>query len=612
VRRGGAWWRDEAVTYDMARRGLPDMWATLGHNDAVHGLYYLVVHGLLRVFNDADPLLVLRLPSVLAVAVACGLVALLGRRLAGPRAGLLSGIAFALLPPVQWYAQEARSYAMVCALVVWATHLLLRAVREGTRGAWAAYAAVVLAACLLHEFAVLALAAHAVAVPARTRRAWLGASWPVCAALTPLAVLSSRQSDQVAWIGGLRFGAVAAFAGVAALGVLCAWAAGPGTGPVRLPVLGLALLVLPALLLILVSLVKPLYVDRYVLYGHAGTALLIGAALDRLISAGVRVRACAVLAAGAALLALLPSMVHQRTPASRTDDVTAVARAVAEAAPDADGVLYTPSRRRVWSYPDPAPFRGLRDLALDRAPSDSHTLYGTEVGAPELPARMLAARRILTLGDPEGQPLDGTAGERAKRRVLAAYFAPCRTWHVGGARLTLHARPGHCPRGVPSGTVRDHAAHLSRAGHGRGPDRLLVPRRGPSLHPDGRGLPGVRGVAARRLRRAGRRDGAAVRRGRLRGAGVGRPGRAPGGGVGAAAGRRRSGHGAGGADRDVREGRRGRRRRPYAGAAAGGAPERPLVPAHRLDGGVPRPPGRRAHLDEGPGGAAGRGAPGDG
>ncbi|HTI34465.1 MAG TPA: hypothetical protein VL422_12355, partial [Miltoncostaea sp.] len=65
--RGGSMWRDEAVTYDMARRSLPDLWATLGHADAVHGLYYLLMHGLFALSGGADPLLVLRLPSLLAI-----------------------------------------------------------------------------------------------------------------------------------------------------------------------------------------------------------------------------------------------------------------------------------------------------------------------------------------------------------------------------------------------------------------------------------------------------------------------------------------------------------------------------------------------------------------
>ncbi|MFJ1968471.1 hypothetical protein ACIO93_07365 [Streptomyces sp. NPDC087903] len=252
--------------------------------------------------------------------------------------------------------------------------------------------------------------------------------------------------EQVSWIGGIGAGALAAFAGVTALGVACAalLRGGRSEGRVTLPALALPLLVLPGLLLVLLSLVKPLYVDRYVLYGHAGTALLVGAALERLVRAAGRVRAVALAAAGAALLALVPLAVQLRTPQSRTDDVAAVARAVAAAGRDADGILYLPSRRRVWSLPDPAAVRGLRDLALDRGPAGSRTLYGTEVPARVIRARMLATARILVVGDPAGQPLDRTAQEDVKRRVLAAYFVVCGTRHVEGARITLYARPGSC------------------------------------------------------------------------------------------------------------------------------------------------------------------------
>ncbi len=111
---------------------------------------------------------------------------------------------------------------------------------------------------------------------------------------------------------------------------------------------------------------------------------------------------------------------------------------------DADGILYLPSRRRVWSFPDPAPFRALHDLALDRTPYASHTLYGTEAPAPVIRARVLAAHRIVVLRDPAGQPVDRTPQEIAKRQVLARYFVSCGTRRVHGARVSVYARPGRC------------------------------------------------------------------------------------------------------------------------------------------------------------------------
>ncbi|MFG2456805.1 glycosyltransferase family 39 protein [Streptomyces sp. NPDC048523] len=436
VRRDGSVWRDEVVTYDMARRSLPDLWTALGNADAVHGLYYLFMHALFRVFRGADPLLVLRLPSVLATAAAAAGLALLGHRLAGPRAGLLAGLAFSVLPPVQRYAQEGRSYAVVCALLVWATYLLVRATGRRTPGAWTAYGTVLLAACWLHEFAVLAVPAHLAALPRPAHRPALRVALVVCAGLAPLAALSTRQSDQVSWIGGPGAGALLGFAAVSALALACAVPLRHGP----LPRLALPLTVLPGLTLILLTPLKPLYVDRYVLYGHAGTALLIGAALERL----GRTRTLAV---ATAVLALLPVTLQLRTPQSRTDDATAISRAMSGA--HAEGVLYLPSRRRVWSLLDPAPdsARRPRDLALDRGPAASGTLYGTEVPAPVIRARMLATERIVTVADPAGQPLDRTPQEEVKRHVLAESFVPTRVRQVQGALITEYTR-------APSGARR--------------------------------------------------------------------------------------------------------------------------------------------------------------
>ncbi|MDG4859050.1 glycosyltransferase family 39 protein [Streptomyces sp. T-3] len=440
VRRGGSMWRDEAVSYDMAHRSLPDLWATLAQADAVHGLYYLLLHGLFSTSGDADPLLVLRLPSVLATAAAAGTLALLGRRLAGPRAGLLAGVIFAVLPPVQRYAQEGRSYAVVCMLVVWASYLLVRSVEMRSHRMWAGYGAVSLAACLLHEFAVLAVIAHLAALPRAARRSGMWVAAVVCVCLAPLIAASMGQSDQVAWIGGADAGALLAFAGVTVLGVACA--ALIRRGP--LPAFALSLAVLPPLLLLFATPLKPLYVDRYVLYSHGGTALLVGAALDRLLRARGRTRVVAVLAVGAVAFALLPVTLQLRTPQSRTDDVTAVSQALRAAGRDGDGVLYMPSWRRVWTLADPASVHSLRDLALDRGPVASHTLYGTETPPPEIRTRMLATARIVVVRDPVGRPLDQTAHEQVKRRVLDAYFEACSTHRVQGARVSMYARPGQC------------------------------------------------------------------------------------------------------------------------------------------------------------------------
>ncbi|MFG2494826.1 hypothetical protein ACGFSD_27795 [Streptomyces caniferus] len=463
IRRQDAIWRDEAVTWDMAHRSLADLWPTLQHVDVVHGLYYALMHLWFRVyevilggaFGDAVGL---RLPSVAAMTAAAAGVALLGERLVGRRAGLLAGCTFALIPVVQQYAQEGRSYATVCALVVWAGCLLVLAAARPRRKLWLGYTALMLVACLLHEFASLALPAHGAAVvlarlPRRVFRAWLLSAFTILAGLAPLAVFSTRQSAQISWLMWPDPVQLLTFAVLAVLGVGCARVRVRSRGPIGLRALGIPLLLLPTLLLLLLSHVEPAYVDRYVLYYVVGFALLAGAALARLlrpVGEGSQTRGKRLRWAVTVVLVpvvLLPVNVHLRSPDSRVDDVTAIAHAVREVAEPGDGLLFMPSRRRIWRATLPRDFRGLRDLALAESPLASHTLYGTERPGDAIRDRMLTARRIIVAGDPDGQPADDNDQEIAKRSTLHAAFEICRTVQVRGARITVYGRPGACGGG---------------------------------------------------------------------------------------------------------------------------------------------------------------------
>ncbi|MCP3820333.1 glycosyltransferase family 39 protein [Streptomyces sp. A3M-1-3] len=453
IRREGSVWRDEVVTYDMAHRTLPDLWNTLQNADAVHGLYYFLMHGLFAVFGG--DVTTLRLPSVLATAAAAAGIGLLGHQFAGPRAGLFAGLVFPLIPAVQEYAQEGRSYAVVCALVTWATCLLVRAASQPTRRLWIAYAAVALTACLLHEFAVLMLTAHGATmlfsgVPRSVKRSWVRAAACVVAGLAPLALFSMSQSEQVSWIMWPDPIQLLSFAAMAAVGLWCARTPVRSSGPIRLRTLALPLLILPTVVLLLASQLRPMYVERYVLYYVIGFALLMGAALDRAFRPPSRLDQTSrrmwvwSLSVAAVLVSLVPVAVHLRSPESRVDDAAAVALAVREAAEPGDGLLFTPARRRVWTLAHQAEFRGLHDLALAREVGSSDSLYGEEIPAERTRARMLAAERIVVLGDPEGDQLDTAEPEVVKRRTLEDHFEQCSSKEVTGARIMVYARPGRC------------------------------------------------------------------------------------------------------------------------------------------------------------------------
>jgi uncharacterized membrane protein len=90
VSLGGAarpsFWYDEAATISAAySRSLPQLWHMLGNVDAVHGLYYLLMHGWFQIFGPTE--FWSRAPSGLAVGGAAAGVVVLGRQFSHGRAG---------------------------------------------------------------------------------------------------------------------------------------------------------------------------------------------------------------------------------------------------------------------------------------------------------------------------------------------------------------------------------------------------------------------------------------------------------------------------------------------------------------------------------------------
>ncbi|MFC9429795.1 glycosyltransferase family 39 protein [Streptomyces sp. NPDC056987] len=445
IRKKNSMWGDEAVTYQLAHRDLSQIWLTAQEVDLVHALHYAMMHEIFALFGGG--LLTLRLPSVLAMSVAAGGVGLLGLRLAGPRAGLLAGLVFSLLPQVQRYAQEGRSYAMVCALVTWATYTLVVSVPHRARWRWAVYGSTMLLACLLHEFAVLALVAHGVTlivsrVPRPVLRAWSVTAAGVVAGLLPLAIGSAGQSGQVSWIDwpGTR---LLGFLVMSVVGVACARAPLGVRGPVRLPALALPILVLPGLLLVIVSLVKPLFVDRYVLYSCIGMALLLGAWMDH-FQRLQRSSRTAWIAVVAVLAALVPTSLSLRTPQSRSTDVIAIGATVRKEGRPGDGLLYLSGLHRIWTAANAEDTRLLTDLALAQDPASSNTLAGIELPAQDIAARMLEFDRIVVVRAPTGTHSPTNPQEEAKTSTLRRHFREYGTTHVNGARVTVYVRD-HAP-----------------------------------------------------------------------------------------------------------------------------------------------------------------------
>ncbi|OPG07883.1 hypothetical protein B1L11_29470 [Microbispora sp. GKU 823] len=195
-------WRDEAATVSAAVRTLPQLAHLLQSVDAVHGLYYALMHVVAGLSGTAE--VALRIPSVVAGALAAAGTGALGRALGAPRAGLYGGVLLALMPIFSRYVQEARPYALTAAAAVGVTLLFLRVLRSPTSGVLAAYAAALTVLAYLNLFAFLVVGAHGVALilSRGPLLRWACAATPALAAVAPLAWLGSRQSAQVGWIPG--------------------------------------------------------------------------------------------------------------------------------------------------------------------------------------------------------------------------------------------------------------------------------------------------------------------------------------------------------------------------------------------------------------------------
>ncbi|MER6384858.1 glycosyltransferase family 39 protein [Streptomyces sp. NPDC001250] len=467
-------WRDEAVSFQVARRTVPQIWRLLHDVDAVHGLYYLLMHAVLAVHPGE---VMLRLPSVCAAAVTAALVAALGSRLARPRVGLWAGLLYAGVPMAGHYAQEGRSYALVAAGATGATLLFVRAVQGNSRRAWWVYGAVLGLTCWLHEFAVLLLCAHAVSLAlVRARapvwRSWLCAAGAVGVSLLPMVLVSRGQAAQVAWLrrptADTAQELVRRFLGPAG-GVyeVCLLLALVGLvglvgrrGEVTLVGVALPLTVVPPAVLMLASQVSPLYVDRYVLYALSGAPLLVAAGAERV--AGAVGRLCAggrtsgsplspsslvtltgVLAVALGFLHQLPLLRADRDPGARADDLGAVSRVVERESAGGDAVVFLPDKVRNAALAYPEAFRGLRDVALVESASESGTLYGREAGVREMRRRLGRLDRVWVVADRNllaGHRAPRKPAERAELAVLNRDFTGRKTILRDGTVVRLYVR----------------------------------------------------------------------------------------------------------------------------------------------------------------------------
>ncbi|MGI5166803.1 glycosyltransferase family 39 protein [Spirillospora sp. CA-253888] len=426
-----SYWLDEAATVSAVNRTMPDTLRLFDNLDLVHALYYLLMHPWASLFGLGET--AMRLPSALAVAAAAAGTAVIGRHCAGPLAGLLAGLVFAVNPEVTRFGQEARSYALVMAVAVAATYLLLRGLRgRGRRAAWswtAGYGAALAVLVLLNLYAALLVAAHGATLLAMRGRArgawprWLAASGIVAAALVPFALAASDQKGQVSWIKGpsgrtlpeilwffsggdwwtaVPVTALLLLGGYAGFRALRPEAGGDAPAAPSLGAVAVPWLVLPSAVLLTVSLFDPVFLHRYVAYSLPAAALLVGAGLAWTARRTVRgARTVGAVAAAVALVVLVATAVPQhrevRRQDSRPDDLRAAADVLRANARPGDAMMYMAGIVRWSAAAYPSAFSDLPDVALATDAPRAGNLKGRDLLPREMRGRLAAAGRVWVM-----------------------------------------------------------------------------------------------------------------------------------------------------------------------------------------------------------------------
>ncbi|WP_249674926.1 glycosyltransferase family 39 protein [Pseudomonas abieticivorans] len=307
-------WYDEAYSVMLGQLPLGQIWALAGH-DVHPPLYYLLLHGWMALFGDSVP--AVRSLSVLAGGVSVLLAVWLVRLLATARAAWLAGLLLAVLPIAVRYSQEARMYALLVVWLLGATLALVYWLRAPARVApLVVYGLLMSAGFYTHYFTALAVLAHwsylALARLRTGNRGLLAPRWWLVNAAIAACFLPwvPHLLAQLAGAGNLDW--VPAPTAQALPGIFWQFLIlGPGSGlpaPIwwLLPLVVWAVLgtlvwrdrgerqfdtllvccaLVPLLGALLMSLQRPLFYPRYLIFAASMLPVVLGVAIDRGLSA---------------------------------------------------------------------------------------------------------------------------------------------------------------------------------------------------------------------------------------------------------------------------------------------------------------------------------------
>ncbi len=186
-------------------------------------------------------------------------------------------------------------------------------------------------------------------------------------------------------------------------------------------------LVFPIALMLGISLITPVYAERFVAYCLPAVALLAGAALDALGWAAGIAALTAIVVIG------LPLQLNVRTATAHGSNLRLEDQIIAANRRPGDAALYGLPNTQYQQYAYPYGMWSLRDISLAETPAASDSLTGTLVDPQVLADRLAHVSRVwLVGGGPGAIAINSGIVEHAGFRLVHS-FPPY--------SLELYARP---------------------------------------------------------------------------------------------------------------------------------------------------------------------------
>jgi len=411
-----SFWYDEAATISAAySRSLGQLWRMLGNVDAVHGLYYLLMHGWFQIFPPTE--FWSRAPSGLAIGGAAAGVVVLGKQFSSRTVAVSSGVVCGILPRTTWAGIEARPYAMSMMAAVWLTVLLVVAARRESRWVWLSYGIALALSILLDMYLVLVLMVHVVFMCAFQRGRTVLVPFAITSvlavcALAPFAIEVVGQVQQIKWIAPIGhrtiedvtvqqyfersppFAILSALVVAAAIVVWRCTSAKLDETDRQLLTLAVAWLVVPtASIVVWSALVHPIYTPRYLSFTSPAMALILGVCIGALaVKPWVATALVSLFAIAAA-----PNYVRAQRNAyakygmdySQVADLITAKAAPGECLLVNDTVTFMPAPMRPLMAARPDAYRKLIDLTLWQRATDRNDVFDTNL-IPEVVAQPLS------------------------------------------------------------------------------------------------------------------------------------------------------------------------------------------------------------------------------